>query len=84
VYRALRSPLRRGWRADVHWRAAGGEINHTSVSLHTLPEPFSVFAHPDVAEGQPRRITALNIDERQRRLRLDLASNSQRRAIPKS
>jgi hypothetical protein len=48
-------------------------MNHTTVKLDALPRPFDIFEHPDIAEGDRMQITALNIDERQRSLRLDLA-----------
>jgi hypothetical protein len=48
-------------------------MNHATVMLDALPRPFGVFEHPDVAAGRRMQITALNLDERRRRLRLDLA-----------
>ncbi len=48
-------------------------MNHATVMLDGLPRPFGIFEHPDVAQGRHMLIVALNIDERQRRLRLDLA-----------
>lgn len=62
----------RPWRAEVHWRAAGGGMNHATVTLDTLPLPFGIFEHPDVAEGRRLQIRALSVDERQRCLRVDL------------
>jgi len=47
-------------------------MNHATVTLDTPPLPFGIFEHPDVAEGRRMQIRALNIDERQRRLRVDL------------
>jgi hypothetical protein len=40
--------------------------------LDRVPQAFGVFAHPEVAAGEPMQVTALSIDERQRRVRLDL------------
>lgn len=54
-------------------------MNHTTVTLDALPRPFDIFEHPDIAEGHRMQITALNIDERQRRLRLDLAYGAEPR-----
>jgi hypothetical protein len=48
-------------------------MNHATVALDALPRPFGTFEHPDVAKGRRMQIMALNIDERRRRLRLDLA-----------
>ncbi len=69
----LRRSARRPWRAEVHWRAAGGGMDHATVTLDTLPLPFGIFEHPDVAEGRRMQIRALSVDERQRCLRVDLA-----------
>ncbi len=71
VLRGLRR-RRRGWQADVHWRAVGGEMAYATVVLDRVPQAFGVFAHPEVAAGEPMQVTALSIDERQRRVRLDL------------
>jgi len=71
VPRGLRR-RRRGWQADVHWRAVGGEMAYATVVLDRVPQAFGVFAHPEVADGEPMQITALSMDERQRRVRLDL------------
>jgi hypothetical protein len=43
-----------------------------TVVLERVPQAFGVFAHPEVAAGEPMQVTALSIDERQRRVRLDL------------
>ncbi len=51
-------------------------MNHATVTLDAPPRPFGVFEHPDVAEGRRMKVAALNIDERQRRLRLDLADGA--------
>ncbi len=56
----------------MHWRAVGGEMAHATVVLDRAPQAFGVLAHPEVADGEPMQITALSIDERQRRVRLDL------------
>jgi len=47
-------------------------MNHATVTLDTLPLPFGIFEHPDVAEGRRLQIRALSVDERQRCLRVDL------------
>ncbi len=65
---------RLGWQADVHWRAVGGGMAYAPVVLDRVPQAFGVFAHPEVADGEPMQITALSIDERQRRVRLDRSS----------
>ncbi len=54
-------------------------MNHATITLDALPRPFGIFEHPDVAEGRRMQIAALNIDERQRRLRIDLAYSAESR-----
>jgi len=54
-------------------------MNHMAVTLDALPRPFGIFEHPDIAEGDRMQITALNIDERQRSLRLDLTYGAESR-----
>ncbi len=63
----------RPWQVDVHWRSASREMRHATIKVDALPRSFDTFQHPDIAGGQRMQITALNIDERQRRLKLDLA-----------
>ncbi len=50
---------------------------YATVVLDRVPQAFGVFAHPEVADGEPMQITALSIDERHRRVRLDLINRRQ-------
>lgn len=47
-------------------------MERATISLTAPPPAFDRFEHPEVADGQSMQIVALDIDERRRRLRLDL------------
>jgi len=51
-----------------------------TVVLDRVPQAFGVFAHPEVAAGAPMQVTALSVDERQRRVRVDLIDHREPRS----